>query len=138
MHDKSLLTDRTFMDALERRRALEEIKARSEKTAQWLGQLLDREKRLCTDANAYNERYTQRQYGLAVAPIVRRELIRARILAAASEGLTLEQISEILKIQAWELMPHVVALRRRGQLVMLRMEQKTTPVYKTVEQTEES
>ncbi len=139
MHDKSLLTDKTFMDAQERRRALEEISKRSQKTAQWLGYLLDREKRLTTDANAYSERYTKRQYGLAVAPIVRRELIRARILAATTpKGLSLEEIAKILKIQPAEVMPHVVALRRRGQLFMERMEQQTTPIYKAIEQTEES
>ncbi len=139
MHDKSLLTDKTFMDANERRRALEEISKRSAKTAQWLGYLLDREKRLTTDANAYSERYTRRQYGLAVAPIVRRELIRARILAALSDkNLSLEQIAETLKIQPSEVMPHVVALRRRGQMAVERMEQQTTPIYKAIEQTEES
>jgi hypothetical protein len=133
------LTDTTYLDRAQRDQALAEVAAQSAKTADWLRQLIERQDRLTEEGNAYGEKYSERQYALAVAPIVQRELIRARILQIAKErGLTLTEIAEKLESPPIELMPHVVALRRRGQLLLEKVEDETTPVYRTVEQVEES
>jgi hypothetical protein len=134
-----MLTEDTYMDASERERALAEVAAQSAATAKWLGQLIERAERLTGEGNAYGELYTPRQYGLAVAPIVSREVIRARMLAACRDrGLTLVEIAEKIQLPPMEVVPHMVALRRRGQLLLERVEDETTPVYKTAEQGEAS
>ncbi len=133
------LTDKTFLDAEARDQALAEVAAQAPKTADWLRQLIERQQRLTDEGNAYGERYTERQFSLAVAPIVQRELFRARLLAATRErGLTLVEIAEKLELPAIELLPHVVALRRRGQLLMEKVEDETTPVYVAAEKVEAS
>ncbi len=135
----TILTDETYMDATERERALTEVAAQSAATAKWLGQLIERSERLLGEGNAYGEQYTQRQYGLAVAPIVAREVIRARMLAACRDrGLTLVEIAEKIQLPPMEVVPHMVALRRRGQLLLERVEDETTPVYQAAEQGEVS
>ncbi len=133
------LTEKTFLDSEQRDQALAEVAGLAPKTADWLRQLIEREQRLTTEGNGYGEAYSRRQYGLAVAPIVQRELQRVRILATTRErGLTLVEIAENLAVPAAEVLPHVVALRRRGLLVMERVEDDITPVYKAVAQTEKS
>lgn len=138
MHNKAL-TDNHYLQRTQREQALEEVAAQSAKTATWLRQLIEREDRLSQEGNAYGELYSQRQFGLAVAPIVQREVTRARILATTrARGLTLTEIAEKLAIPPPEVMPHVVALRRRGQLVMEKVEDEVTPVYRAPEQPEQA
>ena len=133
------LTDKTFLDKEARDQALAEVAAQAPKTADWLRQIIEREERLTSEGNAYGEQYTERQFGLAVAPIVQRELFRARLLAVTRErGLTLVEIAEKLELPAVELLPHVVALRKRGQLVMEKVEEEVTPVYVAAEKLEAS
>jgi len=133
------LTEKTYLDAHAREEALAEVAAQAPKTADWLKLIIERQERLTGEGNAYGEHYTQRQYALAVAPIVQRELFRARVLAATRErGLTLVEIAEKLELPPAELLPHVVALRRRGQLVMEKVEDDVTPVYVAAEKAEAS
>ncbi len=133
------LTDKIWMDRARREEGAAEVVEASAKTAKWLQQLIEREERLTGEGNAYGEVYSERQYGLAAGPIVQREALRAKILQATRErGLTLVEIAEILEFPPSEVMPHVVALRRRGQLLLEKVEDEVTPVYAAAEQAEES
>lgn len=131
------LTDKTYLDKEARDQALAEVATQAPKTADWLRQIIERQERMTSEGNAYGERYTERQFGLAVAPIVQRELFRARVLAATRErGLTLVEIAEKLELPAIELLPHVVALRKRSQLLLEKVEDEITPVYVAAEKVE--
>ena len=133
------LTDKSWMDRAQREKALDQVLEQSPKAGKWLRDLYDRQERLTTEGNAYGEVYSERQYGLATSPVFQREMLRAQVLKAAAErGLTLVELSELLSVPPVELMPHIVALRRRGRLVLEKVEDDITPVYVTVPVTEES
>lgn len=126
------LTNPRWMQPKERENAVREVCAEDPETGSWLRKLLEREGVLQQSGNAYGEIYSSRQVSLATGAIAQREQLRARILHAAREhGLTLVQLAELLGMPPGEVLPHVVALRRRNQLLLERVDGQT-PFYRAV------
>jgi predicted transcriptional regulator len=128
------------LDRKKREECVKQVARKTPKTADWLGQLLDRESVLTNKGNAYAEIYSKRQYELAANPIFLREAIRAKILdVIESQAKSIEDIGRELNLSPTELMFHMVALKRRGLLILFELVDEITPTYLAVlQKTEET
>ena len=132
------LTDQSWTKRETREKGCDDVGYESPESAKWLKQLLDRETILKQTGNAYGEKYSSRQVALAVGPIVQREHIRGRILMATRDkGMTLVELGAFLEMEPRWVLGHVVALRKKGQLVYEKFDGRT-PIYRAAVQKVES
>jgi len=102
-----------------------------------LRKLMEKRQELLEKGNKYGETFTERQWKLAVEPIIRSEYIRSRILLLTSEKvLSVKEIAASLELPSKEVLQHITTLRRRN-LIDLDHVDGTSPKYRAVELGEE-
>lgn len=102
-----------------------------------LRKLMEKRQEVLEKGNKYGETFTERQWKLAVDPIVRSEYIRSRILLLTSEdALSVKEVASSLRLPSKEVLQHVTALRRRNLIDLDRIE-GTSPKYRAIEIEEE-
>ena len=81
--------------------------------------------------NFYGERYTNRQFQIAIDQILAREVTRSRICENLSErGKPVRVIAGELGMPADAVLRHIVELRRRGLVILDHIEDGKTPYYR--------
>ena len=116
---------------------IDAVEAVSDSMGSRLRKLMEKRQQLLEKGNKYGETFTDRQWKLAVDPIIRSEYIRSRILLLTSENaLSVKEIAASLQLPSKEVLQHITALRRRNLIDLDRIE-GTSPKYRAVEIGEE-
>jgi len=98
-----------------------------------LRKLMEKRQELLEKGNKYGETFTERQWKLAVDPIIRSEYIRSRIVLLTSEkALSVKEIAASLQLPSKEVLQHITSLRRRN-LIELDHVEGTSPKYRAME-----
>jgi DNA-binding transcriptional ArsR family regulator len=106
------------------------IKEVSETSGSKLDKLLDKADELLEKGNKYGVKFTERQFDLAVDPVVKAEYMRSRILELTRETpLSVKEISEKLALASKEVLRHISVLRRRNLMVADRVDDRV-PKYR--------
>ncbi len=114
MSEKEEMTNAEMIDAVEQVSATMGSRLRK---------LMEKRQEVLEKGNKYGETLTERQWKLAVDPIVRSEYIRSRILLLTSDNaLSVKEIASSLRLPSKEVLQHVTALRRRNLIDLDRIE----------------
>ncbi len=93
--------------------------------------LLEKKPALVEKGNFYGERYTNRQFQISLDQIMNRELLRSRICEILSnKEMSVKEMARELKMPPDSVLRHIVELRRRGLVVVGRIEEGKIPYYR--------
>ncbi len=100
-------------------------------SAKKIRMLLEKKPALVEEANFYGEKYTNRQFQIALDQILAREVTRSRICENLFEKeKPVRVIAQELEMPADAVLRHIVELRRRGLVVLDHIEDGKTPFYR--------
>jgi DNA-binding transcriptional ArsR family regulator len=103
------------------------------KRAEILRKLIEKEEEFTEKGNLYQEKFTSRQFELALGPIIQAEYERARILELTSvKALSVHELASTLNLDKGEVLRHLIALRRRNMVAIDEVE-GVTPRYKRID-----
>ncbi len=95
--------------------------------------LLGREKEVTTDANAYGEKISSREFDNLLDDIVEAEFIRSKIsVLTKTKPMSVRTIAEAMKMKPEIVLRHIVNMRRKNTLALDHIE-GTIPFFKALE-----
>ena len=114
---------------LDRNKLAAYVKTISPSAGKKLQALLDKEKEILEHGNKYGEKFTARQWDMAVDPIFTAEYERACILKLTrSEPLSVRQLANKLELPEKQVLQHITVLRKRNLIAMHEVK-ATAPHY---------
>jgi DNA-binding transcriptional ArsR family regulator len=118
---------------MNQKKILSFIKGVDSKRAETLKKLIEKEEEFEEKGNLYQEKFTPRQFELAIDPIIQTEYERARILELTSgKALSVHELSSILNLEKGKVLRHLIALKRRNMVAIEEVE-GVTPRYKRID-----
>ena len=95
--------------------------------------LVGREKKLTEESNVYGERVKQEEFDKLMEESINDEYLRSRIhLLTKCKPISVEELAKRLSVDSSLVLQHTVVMRRKGLLVMKKIE-GDTPLYAALE-----
>ena len=125
-----------IMDSQKRQQILDYIAKISHSSSDKIKKLIDKEKEFQSEGNKHNEKFTPRQFYIAIDPIIKEEYERCKILELTKDTtLSVPEIAKELKISPTLALEHISVLRRKNLIGLENIEGRT-PKYKAIPEAE--
>jgi len=125
-----------IMNSQKRQQMLDYIAKISQASSDKIKKLLEKEKEFQSEGNKHNEKFSPRQFYIAIDPIIKEEYERCKILELTQiKTLSALEIAKELKISPALALEHLSVLRRKN-LIKLENIEGRTPKYKAIPEAE--
>lgn len=102
----------------------------SESTGSKLKNLMEKESELIEKGNKYEEKFTKRQFDLAVDPIINAEYIRSQIIEQTRKSpMSVKEIAKSLELSTKDILQHITILQRRNLIAVDNIKDRV-PMYR--------
>ncbi|TET79879.1 MAG: ArsR family transcriptional regulator [Candidatus Cloacimonadota bacterium] len=102
----------------------------SESAGSKLKNLLEKESEFVEKGNKYEEKFTKRQFDLAVDPIINAEYIRSQIIERTRKSpMSVKEIAKSLELSPKDILQHITVLQRRN-LIAVDSIKNRVPMYR--------
>lgn len=106
------------------------IQSISESTGSKLKKLMEKEGEFIEKGNKYEEKFTKRQFDLAVDPIIKTEYTRCQILELTRKSpMSVKEIAKSLELSTKDILQHITILQRRNLIAVDNIKDRV-PMYR--------
>jgi predicted HTH transcriptional regulator len=125
-----------LIDSQTRQQMIEYIEKISQTSSTKIKNLLEKEKEFLDEGNKHKEKFSPRQFYIAVDPIIEAEYQRCKIMELTKETpLTSEEIAKKLNISSAKALNHIAVLRKKN-LIKLEEFEGNIPKYLAIPEAE--
>ena len=112
-----------IIDSQTRQKMIDYIEKISQTSSTKIKNLLEKEKEFLNEGNKHEEKFSPRQFNIAVDPIIEAEYQRCKIMELTKEtALTSEEIAKKLNISSAKALDHIAILRKKNLLKLEEFE----------------
>jgi predicted HTH transcriptional regulator len=125
-----------IIDSQKRQQMIDYIAKISQTSSTKIKNLLEKEKEFLDEGNKHQEKFSSRQFYVAVDPIIEAEYQRCKIMELTKETLlTSEEIAKKLNISTKKVLDHIAVLRKKN-LIKLEDFEGNIPKYLAIPEAE--
>jgi predicted HTH transcriptional regulator len=125
-----------IIDSQTRQQMIEYIEKISQTSSTKIKNLLEKEKEFLDEGNKHEEKFSPRQFYIAVDPIIEAEYQRCKIMELTKEtALSSEEIAKKLNISSAKALDHIAVLRKKN-LIKLEEFEGNIPKYLAIPEAE--
>lgn len=115
---------------MNRQEMVDYIQNLSESTGSKLKKLMEKEGEFIEKGNKYAEKFTKRQFDLAIDPIIKAEYIRSQIIERTRKSpMAVKEIAKSLDLSPKDILKHITILQRRN-LIAVDSIKNRVPMYR--------
>lgn len=125
-----------IMDSQKRQQMIDYIAKISQSSSTKIKNLMEKEKEFQSEGNKHSEKFSPRQFYIAVDPIIEAEYQRCKIMELTRDkALSTDKIARELNISSSKTLGHIAVLRRKN-LIKLEDIDENQPKYLAIPEAE--